>query len=437
MRPLRIELRRSAAVWTGLLTLGLALGLFYGFSGPWGKGADAWTEEWTNLARWLRYHLLLLWPLALAAGAWQGRRDHRARMDELLTTVPRPVLVRALPPVVAMCSGLAGAYLVLFLVGAVQVAGNTSYNDFSWVPILLVGFLALIAAALLGMGLGRVFPFVLTAPVLGVAGLAAMIITTIGSPGSGASIEGLVSTPVSLLAPAFEDVANPFSTIAASVSVLQFVWFFALVATGFALFAFVGRQARLLALVPVVVGVAIVLPLFPSDNSRVVVQDTDAVALVCATGTPRVCVSRLHDDTLTGLVEPARAALSALAKLPGDQPTSVIESMRAWRAPGPPGDRPAGVALVQLDDTEFMADRRRSLLAGPVQDCAATYESDVARRAVIASWFDGELASVSKTRPLSAEVAAVAEPLWHSLRSLPVEQQPARVAELRAQADRC
>jgi hypothetical protein len=78
MRALLIELRRSAALWTGVLTLGLALGLYYGFSGPWSKGADAWTAEWTNLARWLRYHLTLLWPVALAAGAWQGRRDHRS-----------------------------------------------------------------------------------------------------------------------------------------------------------------------------------------------------------------------------------------------------------------------------------------------------------------------------------------------------------------------
>ena len=27
-----------------------------------------------------REYLILLWPLALAAGAWQGRREHRAKV---------------------------------------------------------------------------------------------------------------------------------------------------------------------------------------------------------------------------------------------------------------------------------------------------------------------------------------------------------------------
>jgi hypothetical protein len=438
MRALLIELRRSAALWTGVLTLGVALGLFYGFSGPWGKSAGAWTEEWTNLARWLRYHLMLLWPVALAAGAWQGRREHRSKMDELLTTVPRPPLSRVLPPVLAMCIGLAGAYLVLFLVGAVQVAGNTSFNDYGWVPILVVGFLALIAAALLGMGIGRVLPFVLTAPVLGVAGLAAMIITTMGAPGNGSTLDGFVSQQVALLGPALLGVQDAFGTIAAQVSVLQIVWFVALGLTGLGLVAFAGRKARLFALIPVVVGAAIVVPLFPSDPAGVVVRDTEAVALVCAPGTPRVCVSRLHEDQLDGLVGPARQVLADLAKLPGQQPTSVVESMRSRHITGPPGDHDPSIVLAQLDGYEFVTDSRRTMLAGPDKNCPEPeYESDAARRAVIVSWFDGKLAGVNASRPMLPDVAARAEPLWQSLRALPLDQQAARIAELRAQAYRC
>jgi hypothetical protein len=438
MRALLIELRRSAALWTSVLTLGVALGLFYGFSGPWGKGAEAWTEEWTNLARWLRYHLLFLWPVALAAGSWQGRREHRSKMDELLTTVPRPPLLRVLPPVLAMCIGLAGAYLVLFLIGAIQVVGNASFNNYGWVPILVVGFLALMAAALLGMGIGRVLPFVLTAPVLGVAGLAAMIITTMGAPGNGSSLDGIVSQQVALLGPALLGVRDAFGTIATQVSVLQIVWFVALGLTGLGLVAFVGRRVRLFALIPVVVGAAIVVPLFPSDPAGVVVRDTEAVALVCATGTPRVCVSRLHEDQLDGLVGPARQVLAELARLPGQHPTSVVESMRSWRITGPPGDHDPSVVLAQLDDFEFIADSRRSMLAGPEKNCPEPdYRSDSARRAVIASWFDGKLANINTTRPMLPDVAARAEPLWQSLQALPLDQQAARIAELRAQAYRC
>jgi hypothetical protein len=438
MRALGIELRRSAALWTGVLTLGVALGLFYGFSGPWGKGAEAWTEEWTNLARWLRYHLMLLWPVALAAGAWQGRREHRSKMDELLTTVPRPPLLRVLPPVLAMCIGLAGAYLVLFLIGAVQVAGNATFNDYGWVPILLVGFLALLAAAVLGMGIGRVLPFVLTAPVLGVAGLGAMIVTTLGSPGTSSNLDGVVSQQVALLGPALMGVRDTFGTIATQVSVLQIVWFVALGLTGLGLVAFAGRQARLFALVPVVVGAAIVLPLLPSDATEVVVRDTEAVALVCAPGTPRVCVSRLHEDQLDGLVGPARQVLADLARLPGQQPTSVIESMRSWRIAGPASDHDPSVVLAQLDDFEFIADSRRTMLAGPGKHCPDPDSgSDYARRAVIASWFDGTLANVAPTRPMLPDVATRAGTAWQSLRALPLDQQAARIAELRAEAYRC
>ncbi|MBP2324654.1 hypothetical protein JOF56_005039 [Kibdelosporangium banguiense] len=441
MRTLLIELRRSAALWTGGLTLVLALVLLYGFPGPWAKGAEDWTEEWTNLARWLRYHLMLLWPVALAAGAWQGRRDHRSKMDELLATVPRPAVLRVLPPVLAMCIGLVGAYLVLFLVGAVQVIGNTSFNDFGWVPILLVGFLSLIAGALVGMGIGRVLPFVLTAPVLGVAGLVAMVVTSIGSPGTGSNIAGSVSQQVALLGPALENARNAFDTIATMVSVLQMVWFVALGLTGFALFAlsgFSGRQARLLAPLPVIVGAAIVLPLLPSRPDQVVIRDTEAVALVCAPGAPRVCVSRLHEDQLDELATPAREVLAALARLPAPQPTSVVESMRSRNISGPPGDLSPDVIYAQLDDFEFTADSRRTMLAGPEQNCPESdYAADMARRAVIASWFDGELAGVRKSRPMPPDVAARAESLWQSLRSLPADQQAARVAGLRAQAYRC
>jgi hypothetical protein len=438
MRALWIELRRSAALWSGVLLLGTVLVLTYAFSGPWGKGPDAWTEEWTNLARWLRFHLMLVWPLALAVGAWQGRRAHRSKMDELLGSVPRPAAQRVLPVALAMCVGLAAAYLVLFLAGAVQVVGNTTFNDFGWVPILVVGFLALFAAALLGMGIGRVLPFLLTAPVLGIAGLAAMVLTSIGSPGTGSILDGAVSQQVALLGPAFEGVRDTFDTIAAHVSVLQMVWFGALILTGFGLFAFDGLKARLLALLPTVVGAAIVLPLLPSEPDEVVVRDAEAVALVCAEGTPRVCVSRLHEDELDSVVEPGRAALADLARLPGDQPAAVIESMRSWLTTGPREPIPAGTVAAQLDDPEFILDRRRNLLAGPVRGCTtwSGEPAEAARRAVIASWFDGRLETVAR-RPMHPEVAMLAEPMWQSLQALPRDQQAAQVAELRAQGLKC
>ncbi|MFC8846764.1 MULTISPECIES: hypothetical protein [unclassified Micromonospora] len=84
--------------------------------------------------------------MALAAGAWQGRREHRAKVGELFATT-----ARHLP-----------------LLNFVVVTG--------------VGVLSLIAAAWLGLGIGRMLPTLVTAPTLGVAGVLLVFFSTIGPP---------------------------------------------------------------------------------------------------------------------------------------------------------------------------------------------------------------------------------------------------------------
>lgn len=78
-----IELRRSAALGAALITVVVGVGALYVSTGRWSTG-------WMALALAIREYLLLLWPLALAAGAWQGRREHRAKVGELFATTARP-----------------------------------------------------------------------------------------------------------------------------------------------------------------------------------------------------------------------------------------------------------------------------------------------------------------------------------------------------------
>ena len=83
-RILGIELRRSAALGSalGLLVVGV-LGLFFAEGIGFATG-------WMQLAMTQRLYLVLLWPLALAAGAWQARREHRSDVAELFASTPRP-----------------------------------------------------------------------------------------------------------------------------------------------------------------------------------------------------------------------------------------------------------------------------------------------------------------------------------------------------------
>jgi hypothetical protein len=79
----------------------------------------------------------------------------------------------------------------------------------------------------------------------------------------------------------------------------------------------------------------VVLPLFPNDKAGVFSTDADAVAVVCADGLPRVCVTRIHQDSLRTLLGPAREALALLAKIP-NAPTAVEEDTTYFQEHGAP-----------------------------------------------------------------------------------------------------
>jgi hypothetical protein len=429
MRILRIELRRSAALWAGILTLALNLGMFYGFTGPWRKGTDGWAQEWATLAQWQRWLLLMAWPLALGIGAWQGRRDHRAAMDELAQSTPKPAWLRVLPLAGAMALGVIGSYLVLFIIGGVQVMGNTDYFALSWLPVALVGMLAMVAAVTLGMGIGRVLPWVLTAPVVAILAMTGLFILQ-GTPDNQSSVGGMVSQSVSLLSPYLDSPDRPFSVVSPQVNLLQALWFLGLAATGLGLYSAMKRKG--FALIPTVVALAITLPLFPNTKAEVFGTDPDAVAMVCADGFPRVCLTRMHRDDLGRVVGPAREALTLLAKTPG-APTAVEEDTTAWQQLVPRPRRP-GVVLVNFDDFVFVSHVRDVILTGPSTTCAdyeATERISAGRHAVL-SWFDGSFQEVSRAYPDST-YPELAKSTWDSLRALPAAEQPAKVAELRNQ----
>ena len=89
-RILRIELRRSAALGTALILLVAGVVLLFFAEGIW------FATGWMQLAMTQRLYLAVLWPLALAAGAWQARREPRSNVAELFASTPRPRSHRSL-----------------------------------------------------------------------------------------------------------------------------------------------------------------------------------------------------------------------------------------------------------------------------------------------------------------------------------------------------
>ena len=424
---LRTELRRSTAPVLGIGLVVFSLGLVYSLTGPWVHGTAQWNEQWTGLAQWTRYLTVFLWPLVAGIGAWQGLRDHRSRVTELFATTPRPAWRRLLTTAGAVAVALTTGYLVLLVVGGVQVAAHTSYFHLKWLPVAGVMVLALVGIALLGFGIGRLVPSLITPPVLAVAALAAQIaVIQQGWP--------------LLLTPAFgaPDI-TAFTTVDISVSAAQALWFTGVGATGLCLALAVRARARVAALLPVALAAAVVVPVL-SDVDSPVVADEDALALVCDTDGPRVCVTAVHENHLPTLTGPVREALALLGKLPSP-PTSFLE------VPPKDGGRPAPDVVAVSFLTEPFTDPediKRAVLAGAGTPMCETQPGDwettvstVSARIVAAAWFTGSLAPVPDYRYLWDVERDDIERAWQELRALPAAEQTARMAAYREAALDC
>ncbi len=357
----------------------------------------AWEIRATGL-KVTRFLLALLWPLALALGALQGLRDHRSRMSELLASTPRPARHRAATTAGGTAITLSTTFTLLVLLGAAQVIGATEYTHLGWLPISLVGLLALVAGALLGMGIGRSLPSPLTPPALAVA---AFVFVNLLRMSTESGVPTATSAPnrVTLLSPAVDEVRDVFLTLSAPVHLGQTVWLLGMAVTGFALLTAVTPRARLLALSPVLAGAMIALLVLPADPRRVYVVDAAAAAQVCD---GPVCVAALHQDRLDGLADPGKKALRLLRGALGeDAPTSVKEST-ARRGIFDAPERSRTAVLVDFADG-VIADAQgeqltRALLGqgvAPVCFARSANESgtmgELAAQGVVAGWVLGDL----------------------------------------------
>ncbi|MFY1695886.1 hypothetical protein [Solwaraspora sp. WMMA2101] len=421
-----VEVRRTAALWFGL---GLAFAAALLTADP-----ERWDGAW--MATVLAHHagLDLLWPLALAAGAWQGRRDHAAGIADLLAATARPGWARVAPQTAVVAGCLTGGYVGGLLDGLGRALLAATYHPPGWYWPLLAGSLSIAAAGLLGLGVGRLLPSRLTAALLALGGLAAVVVLAIGSADS--------DRPVLLLGPAYLGDTDQYSIVDTRVVAGKLVWFAALAATGFALYAAGGRRARLLAALPTVVGLVAALALFPPPGAAVR-PNPQATALVCTDEAPRVCVTRLHEPALAQIVEPARRALALLSRLP-DAPTQVVEEPSRHGTPVVQhrdsvhlelvvyGDGTVITGQQSIEDT--ILDGAGTWACGAAADDVAGWEPIQAARAAAGLWLQGRDAGPDEFWPPVQQMVVDA---LAGLRALPPDEQVARVAALRAAALDC
>ncbi|WP_033338583.1 hypothetical protein [Catenuloplanes japonicus] len=390
-----------------------------------------------------RSSLFLLWPLALTIGVIIGRRDGAAGTSELLGATSRRPWSRLVLRATLLCGGLAAVYLAALAdtIGLAVLDADT-YWPSAWPWSLLVGALGIAAGGLLGLALGRALPSLWTIPL----SLLGATVVLAGLEFAGRSADARVL----LLDPSYvpdSDVTTEFLRVGAQANAGQAIWFTALGLTGFLLYTLPYRPRRA-ALIPagvtLVVGLAAALLVLPSA-AQAVRPDPGATALVCAEGTPRVCVTRAYATVLPELTGPAREALTALGRLP-NAPVELIQDTHYFGFAADTLQEPSTVRVQLTIDSDggLVTGGGRTLVESLLDGagtlvCAGytTREAEsrqMAARAVAAAWL------LNRTDPPEAYVdedRAVTTQAWDTLHALPADQQVARVAALRAAGLQC
>ena len=411
LRPLPTELRRSAAP-AAATAVAVILTLLL-----WIR-TDEKATGWTGLALTFRNDLTALVPAVLAAGAWQGGRERRARTEELLDSTPRPVRSRVLVPTAAVVLGaLAGVSAPLAAAGITDGRGRWLGQ---WWPAAVVatGLLALAAAVVLGVGLGRSVRSNLVAPLAAVAVFLPLLSFY------AASYE---DTWPLLLTSVMEPSTSDLERIRDGATGGQALWLTGLLLSGAALAVARRRRTRLLAALPALTALAVAVPLLAAGGGAAFTVDPVAARPVCTDGGPQVCVAMVHRDLLPAVTASARVVLVALRRLP-EPPTRALEVPLSFPAVVPPPDV---LPLAEVDVTartrgDGLTDRIAYGLA--VQLCDAEppggYERDGIARAVAGAWLLG--------RARTTRVDPEADRILQRLRRLPEAEQVRRVAAARA-----
>ncbi len=285
-RALGIELRRGVGVWaTGpLIAAGTAIALAH---------PRAWAGDWLGWGYYLRIMLIVVGPLLVAVAAWQGGRERRRGLVELLDSTSLSPLRRSLA---AYTSPAVWGSLAFMVVAAAMGAVTATHATYAGPPVLLAlsAVAAVVMFAALGFVAGRLLPWRGTAPLLAIATYVALGAAAYGhapatylSPGVQLSFS---QSPAGWWAPT---TASVFVSMAATALLL------------------IGPRSRWLSPAALVLTVLLALPVIRAGEDAFSV-DAAAEALVCADGSPRVCLTQRHAGQLPEVAGTVQQVLAGL-----------------------------------------------------------------------------------------------------------------------------
>ncbi|MDR7275478.1 hypothetical protein [Catenuloplanes atrovinosus] len=435
IRATRTELRRSTAGLAAPLLM--AIGALH-----IGTIHDYWRGSLVLATHEMATGLAFLAPFAVAFGAMLGRRERRTRAMELLESTGRPGWQRSLPPAAAIGLAAAGAYLLVVAACAVAVGLSGGHLAVAGAVPPLSGALILTGLAWLGIAAGRAWPSPILPPVLA-AGILVLPVLVRQRP-------DVYNRWTNLAFAATPGPATPWEAPTTAALLAHLALAAGLTTAGFLLIAGRSWRSRSAAGAALAAGLAgLVLIASPGAAGKWRL-DPAAQRLVCADGTPEVCVTAAHRYLLADVVPDVRRALDALAVLP-DAPTRAAEirlsaigdrSMNQWYR-FTPDDEPGTVYFVL--DPDYAAGRDPSV-AERIAMGGGTYLSRCGPQNDVAL-------SVTGAWLLGADDFRVWQPgfgyqAWDAirpeirqrltaLRALPEAEQLARVTAVRDAARRC
>ncbi|MFI6846166.1 hypothetical protein ACIBJD_16150 [Kitasatospora sp. NPDC050467] len=414
-RMVRLEAKRSVALALFLALAALTRVFLW-------MDVQQWAASWTPLVYSMRGTAWIGLPVVLAAAIWHGGREQRGEVSELFAATPRPRSVRLLPAFLVIVGTAVLAVAAVVGWAAVVVSGHATFSDGAWPRGLAVGLVAVAAVALLGLGIGRAVPAPVAAP-LGAVVL--FLILTVSQARDGRPANRLVDTVLPML-----PVTDDFHRLLPSLSAAQGIWFASLGATGVLLAAAVTTRARLLALTPALAGVVLGTLVAPSGA---IVPAPQATALVCAPHDGRICVTKVHSNTLPDLMAPAQKVLDAFADVPGG-PRRVQEDPVSWML-----DDGRTAAAADLDTVRLQLPYRTqeggirwdpatvlTLLVHNATVDIGCYAGD--RERTRASDASGAITALLLDTPTD-KLSPAARTAYETLRALPAEERRQRIGD--------
>ncbi|MER6399875.1 hypothetical protein ABT263_28115 [Kitasatospora sp. NPDC001603] len=414
----RLEAKRSIALALFLVLATLTRVFLW-------MDVQQWAASWAPLVYSMRGTAWIVLPVALAAAIWHGGREQRGEVSELFAATPRPRSVRLLPAFLVIVGAAVLAVAAVLGWAVVVVTGHATYSAGEWPLGVLVGLLAVASVAVLGLGVGRAVPAPAAAPV---GAVLLFLILTVSQMRDGRSANRLLDTVLPML-----PVTDEFHRVLPLLSVAQGVWFAALGITGVLLTVAATARARALALAPAVAGVAVGTLLAPSGA---IVPDRQAAALVCTPAESRICVTKVHSNTLPDLVGPAQKVLDVFAKVPGGPKRVQEEALSHLLDDGKPAGDSADLTTVRVQlpyrtqegGIRWDPDTLLAVVARNATIDIRCYTGD--QEGINASYAADAIATLLLDGPAD-RLSPDARKAYDILRAIPVEERYPRIGEAR------